>query len=102
MLIAKSTFVVKRLNMIIPLSLLLRTRGRVGRDGKYGFVWCRWKSEVPLVYKSAANFSYGLSAVKDDAGNAYFLQKDGSRLGDKSYEDAKPFSEALPLLLMNT
>lgn len=90
---AKGKFVVKA--KYDYASEFVEDRGRVGRDGKYGFVDADGKEVIPLVYKSAANFSYGLSAVKDDAGNAYFLQKDGSRLGDKSYKDAKPFSESL-------
>lgn len=68
---------------------------RVGKDGKYGFVNETGEEIVPLQYTAASSFSYGVAAVKDQNGDAFFILPSGARLQDATYLDTKSFKEGL-------
>lgn len=68
---------------------------RVGKDGKYGYVNENGDEIIPLKYTSASSFTYGVAAVKDQNGDAYFILPSGARLQDASYIDVKSFKEGL-------
>lgn len=52
------------------------------KDKKYGFVDKNFKEVIPCKYKDAANFSCGLSYVKDFNGEKYFIDKKGNKVLD--------------------
>ncbi|MBE6325992.1 MAG: WG repeat-containing protein [Bacteroidales bacterium] len=68
---------------------------RVGKDGKYGYVNEMGEEVVPLQYTAASSFNYGVAAVKDQNGDAYFILPSGARLQDATYLDTKSFKEGL-------
>ncbi|MCQ2189001.1 MAG: WG repeat-containing protein [Paludibacteraceae bacterium] len=68
---------------------------RVGKEGKYGFVNESGEEVIPMTYTQASSFNYGVAAVKDQNGDAYFILPSGARLQDASYLDTKSFKEGL-------
>lgn len=68
---------------------------RVGKDNKYGYVNESGKEIVPVQFPAASNFNYGFAAVKSAEGECYFIDKQGKKMNDQVYADAKAFNEGL-------